>query len=475
MTQEKSYWLRIIEDIRFWIVLFFLVRLISITDAPIEPAHNWRQTTVTMVARNFQEVSPDIRFPRVDFAGNKSGITPMEFPVFNYAIFIVSEVFGYQHWYGRLINLIISSIGLWYFFQLILLFFDKKTAFYSTFILALSVWFVFSRKIMPDTFSTSFVLMGMYYTVGLLRRKKLIKDFILGFLFLSIGILSKLPSAYLLVLLVPLFFKFRGNIKGIFLATGLLILAAPAVYYWYFVWNPYLLETYQFDHFFLGKSISQGAGELLTHWKDLLKRFYDNALKYVGFGLFLIGLIFSIIRKNKKLILVYSLASLGFLVIMLKAGETFTHHSYYIIPFAPVMALVAGFGVQEIKIKWLVTLLLFGYATENILNHQDDFRIKESHQNLVQLEHDLDRLSRKSDLIIINSAPTPSPMYFAHRKGWIVTNKQLETKFFLNTLEQNGAKYLVVLKRAFAEEPNLDYSRFNIILENKDYKIIQLS
>jgi 4-amino-4-deoxy-L-arabinose transferase-like glycosyltransferase len=152
-----------IRDIRFWIFLFFIIRLIGITNPPLEVAHNWRQTTVTMVSRNFFETDNSIFFPRVDFAGEKTGITGMEFPLLNYMIYLLAKLFGYDHWYGRLINLIVSSFGLWFFFKLTQKYFNNKIAFYSTLVLAVSIWFQYSRKIMPDTFSMSFLTASLYY------------------------------------------------------------------------------------------------------------------------------------------------------------------------------------------------------------------------------------------------------------------------------------------------------------------------
>lgn len=63
------------SDIRTWIALVFLVRLIGITDAPIETSHGWRQAFTNMVARNLAEGSFDLLHPRTDVAG--------EFPLFN--------------------------------------------------------------------------------------------------------------------------------------------------------------------------------------------------------------------------------------------------------------------------------------------------------------------------------------------------------------------------------------------------------
>ncbi|MFM6983581.1 MAG: hypothetical protein ACKOXF_05580, partial [Chitinophagaceae bacterium] len=79
-----------LKDIRFWIIVFFIVRLYGIMFPPLEVSHNWRQTTVTMVARNFTEDGAHLLYPKIDIAGEKSGITGMEFPVLNYLIYLVS-------------------------------------------------------------------------------------------------------------------------------------------------------------------------------------------------------------------------------------------------------------------------------------------------------------------------------------------------------------------------------------------------
>ena len=169
-TDKIKNWL---SNIRFWIILFFIVRLFGVTNPPLEVAHNWRQTTVTMVARNFLEVDNSILYPRIDIAGEKPGITGMEFPVLNYLIYLMSLVFGYAHWYGRLINLIVSSIGIFYFYKIIRKYFTSKIAFYSAFLLLLSVWYTYSRKIMPDTFSMSLLIIGYYHGTNYLQRGKI--------------------------------------------------------------------------------------------------------------------------------------------------------------------------------------------------------------------------------------------------------------------------------------------------------------
>ena len=92
-----------------YIVLLFVVRLVGIANPPLEVGHNWRQTTVLMVARNFYEDGLDLLHPRVDMAGELSGITGMEFPLRNALFALVGFVFGFDAGWGRLINLIVSS------------------------------------------------------------------------------------------------------------------------------------------------------------------------------------------------------------------------------------------------------------------------------------------------------------------------------------------------------------------------------
>jgi 4-amino-4-deoxy-L-arabinose transferase-like glycosyltransferase len=460
------------KDIRFWILFFFVIRLIGITNPPLEVAHNWRQTTVTMVARNFLEIDNNILYPRIDIAGEKTGITGMEFPTLNYLIYLVSELFGYQHWYGRLINLIISSIGLFYFYKLVKRYFTKTTSFYATIILTVSIWFQFSRKIMPDTFAMSFIFMAIYYGTNYLLSKNNPKNSVnlaLYFIFVLIGMLSKLPAGYLLILFVFYLFQKEIALKRKLLFCILSILVLIPVYWWYFIWVPHLVDTYGFWHFFMGKSMQEGVSEILLNLKDTLKKFYDTAMKFSGFLFFLVGITYAFIRKERKIYLIFSATFLVFCVLILKSGFTFSHHSYYIIPFVPVMALVAGYGVNQIKNQRFRIFLLILICIEGLGNQFHDFMIHENDSKILNLEKDLDKFSTRNDLIVINSGEYPTPMYFAHRKGWVNSNDSINQEKYVNNLKNKGLKYIVILKRSFAQELVLpNYVR---VFNNPDYSI----
>lgn len=460
-----------VSDIRFWILLFFIIRLYGITLPPLEVAHNWRQTTVTMVARNFYETGPDILYPRIDIAGEKTGITGMEFPLFNYLIFLVSELFGYAHWYGRLINLFISSLGIWFFCGVIRNVFDKRWAFYSSMILLGSIWFAYSRKIMPDTFSFSFVIAALYFAVRYFSSGYR-WNHLLGFLILStIGILTKLPSGFALVFTLFWILNRRIPLKPrmiFLLAAG--ISGIPA-FWWYWVHVPFLVETYGFWHFFMGKDILTGLNEILYWPVSTLRHFYDDALKFSGFFLFLAGLIIAVIRKDYQVVILFLTGFAAFFMVMLKAGYNFVHHSYYIIPFVPVMALVAGYGLSQLPKRWLTVVLLSLCVLEGVLNQQHDFSIKPHYAAIENLEKELDAVTRPTDLILINSGEVPTPMYFAHRKGWVASNEQISSQEFIRQLHSKGLRYILILKKAFGEPMDISYT---VVFENDTFTLYKI-
>jgi 4-amino-4-deoxy-L-arabinose transferase-like glycosyltransferase len=461
----------IFKDIRFWILFFAIIRLYGITNPPLEIAHNWRQTTVTMAARNFSEVDANILYPRIDIAGDKTGITGMEAPIFNYLIYLFSLIFGYDHWYGRLINLVVSSIGVFYFYKLILKYFKQKTAFNAAFILIVSFWFAYSRKIMPDTFASSLAIISIYFGSNYLDRKANLKNLLLYFFFGLTGILSKLPIGYIWIIFAIWFFNGKIRINKKIAFTIATILMFIPVYLWYFVWVPHLVEEYGFWHFFMGKSLKTGLEETITYIGRTLNHFYETAIRYLAFAFLITGLIFVIIKKHKILAWVFILSLFAFSIIILKSGRTFAFHSYYVLPFIPVMALMAAYGLEQIKNKKLIIIILFLISVEGLLNQWNDFYIKPNEKMLINLENDFDKISNPDDLIVINSGYYPTPMYFTHRKGWVTSNENFSNPSFTNNLKQHGCKFILILKKSFGSNINLNKE---IIFENDFYKIYKM-
>ncbi len=458
----------IFTNIGFWIFLLFLIRLVGITNAPLETGHNWRQSLTNMISRNFLEDGVDLLRPQIDMAGEKTGIIGSEFPFFNFLIYLTSYVFGPAHWYGRLINLIISSFGLYYFYKLITSLLNKEVAFNATLILATSIWFAFSRKIMPDTLSVSFLIIGFYYGYEFLKSGKKYA-LLLFFLLSALGLLVKIPALSLfsvvgvVVFLTKIPIKRRISLAVAALGSFIIML------WWYFLWVPYLLKTYQYQ-LYDSKGLIQGVLEIIPYLPQLLEKFYFSALhSFVAFICFCIGLVYFVKNKQKAWLFSLGIISVVFAVFIVKTGAIFPTHNYYIIPFVPVMALLAGYFISTIPAKMQVVVLCL-IALEGIANQQHDFFINKNQLYKLGLEEKTSELIPQNKLIVINGGSSPQDMYFAHCKGWSVTNDELTNSTFVDSLVSLGARYLIVDKNYLES----DFDRSGKIFSDENYAFFLL-
>jgi len=457
----------ILTDIRFWILFFFVLRLIGITNAPLEIGHNWRQSLTNMIARNFLEGNANMLYPQIDMAGNQTGIIGSEFPFYNYLIYLVSLVFGYSHWYGRLINLIASSFGTYFFYLLVEKIYNKKVAFNASIVLLSSIWFAYSRKIMPDTFSVSLVIIGLFYGYMYLTTGTFWKLF-LFFLFTTLGMLCKIPALSLVsvVSIILIVKEIPVNRKLIVLILTTLSLIIVGL--WYFYWVPYLLETYHYQLYF-PKGLIEGFKEIIPLLPDFFEKFYFSSLcSYIALAFVVGGLFFIFKSKDFYLKTGILIITISFFIFILKTGSVFPLHTYYIIPFTPVMALAAGYGLSKFPAKYLYVPLIL-ISLEGIANQQHDFFIKHGERYKLSLEGLTDKNIGKNELIVINGSQSPQEIYFAHRKGWTVENNAIN-KEELNRLKELGASYLIINKKSFAN--TIDY--YPLISSDQNYDIYKL-
>ena len=461
------------SDIRFWILLFLVIRLYGITDPPLEIAHNWRQVTGDMVARNFYEVNANILYPRLDIGGEKTGITGTEFSVLNYLIYVLSLFFGFHDWFGRLINLIVSSAGVLYFYKLLKFKFDEKFSFTAAIILLTSMWFMFSRKTMPDTFSTSLVIISLYFAFDFFKTSKR-SSAILYFVCVTLGVLSKIPAIYLLMILCfPLFDK-NVLLKNKLWISFFTVLMLVPVYWWYFSWVPYLVAEFGFEHYYMGTSFANGLHEIATNIQPTLEKFYFDVFKCIGFVVCIAGLFLSILKKEKSVLLIAGVCSFAFAIFMLKAGRNFYHHSYYIVPFVPIMSLFVAYAMGFIKNKMLYMFILVAIVGESIANQQHDFFIKKSEVYKLSLETIANSVSEPADLIAINGGKNPQLMYFTHRKGWTLEAEQMNEESFMLDILNKECKFLFLDKHTASIADIAAKIKYFKVFENEDFIVLSL-
>ncbi len=460
-----------LQDIRIWLVIAFLLRLYGITNPPIDGAYNWREVDVLGVARNFLELDANIFYPRIDFAGDKSGITGMEFPLLNYLIYIAMSIFGFDHWYGRVINLCFASVGIFFFYRTIKNYFRYELAFPATLLLIFSLWFAYSRKTIPDPFCASLSMIAIYYGLHYLYKdSNRYKSLLIYFVFGMFGILSKIPSAlmYTIFLLSVFDTRVSSRRKFYFVIFSFFLLLPSVV--WYYYWSPHLKSVYGFSYFYGGVSVWQGAIEIVKHFDKFILSVSRSALGYSGFSLYIWGSIQIIRGKDKNFFYLFLLSVLTMAFFILKAGGAI-HHAYYILWWLPAMCLIASYGIEKIQNKKLATFFLVCICIEGVANRAHHFWIDREKVPLLGLEEMLDTFSKKSDRIAINSVGDPIAMYFSHRKGWLTDNRNLQNTLFQNKIKQKGCKYIIILKKIKEKDVILNLP---IIKESEDFRVYKL-
>ncbi len=327
---------------------------------------------------------------------------------------------------------------------------------------------------MPDTFAVSLCLAGLYFGLNFFLPKNSLApaaNLLLFFLLGTLGALCKLPTGFIFSLfLLPLFSKkIALRRKLSFLVAGAILLTING--WWYFYWLPHLIQTYGYEHYPM-RHFWQGAREIFANLPEMAERFYISGLKsYLGFGLYLAGVVLIFWKKNRLLIASFLLLSLTFLGYMFKAGSSFYHHNYYIIPFAPVMALLAAFALQQIPKAWLRNLLLLAIAVEGIANQQDAFRVPKKEWQKLKLEAIADSVSQRSDLAAFhNEEANPQELYFAHRKGWLATQAQLSDPAFRRSLREKGCRFVFVNKLKWNGERLAE----EVVFEDENYFVFRL-
>ncbi len=458
-----------VSDIRFWILFFFVLRLYNI-NAPIFDSHHWRQADGLSIARNFFEIDANILYPRIDHAGEFTGIMGSEFPIMNYLVFLLYKLFGVHWWAGRLVNLTLSSIGSYFLFKLLKSIFNKDVAFNTVLILITSIWFAHSRKFMPDIFSSSLVIIGTYYGYKFLSTSQRNYFFIPYIFFLSLGILSKLPAIIGLAFLTPIIFNKSVQLKRKLVFSAITVFSLIPAVIWYFYWAPYLTQTYGYYYFYMGDSIQVGLQFLVRDWQNMIRRFAVDALQYTGFIVYCIGLFYMLWKKKTKLVFLFISAAIIQVVFMLKGAETFVHHSYYIIPFVPFMALIVGYLISQINKPYLRYGLLLIIMAEGIFNQQHDFHIKPKETYKLELENLADQYSKKEDLIATNGQADPTLLYFSHRKGWSLKNEQFTDKR-IDLLHRKNCK--LIIWDLHQGSPAENFNGFSKVKTTQDFLVFE--
>lgn len=435
------------------VMLFVALHAPRITMPPLDE-HSWRQVDTAAVARNFQYESPNILLPRVDIRGQLSGITGMEFPLYNYLLFIFNSIFKYQHWHGRLITLAFSCLGLAYFYALIKRRYSKSLANFSLGVLALiPLYFIFSKNIQPDIMMLAFMMMSLFYANEYAKRME-DKYFYWMVTTLSITTLVKLPAVFVIIPIA--FILGEGGIKSILskkkLITIFLIVGLPVIA-WY-GYSDYLSKHYGMGNYFYGdtsilKSIKISSTK--GFWKTIADyllplRFPLGILYFLAF----MGFLVSVARKNYMPIIWLG----AFIVFEALFAIKGFYHNYYALPLVPPLALLIGIGIDWIyhNLKKQSKIIAVLFCTSIILAGTffiavswKKFFLNNASEGYLNLERIANDFIDKNDLVITNGNVNPIMLYFSNRKGWSLPESMMNVSD-LRSYIGAGGKYIIINK-----------------------------
>ena len=443
----KSNWWK---QFSTWVGIFFLVRLYGIWNPPLETWHSWRQTLTAMIARNMSEGNFSLLYPQIDMSGDRTGILGSEFPFFQVLIASFNSIFGYQQWYGRLISLIVASFGVYAFYLIVKRLWNEQVAKYAGILLLCSLWFAFSRKIMPDVFAVSLVLIGIWWIIRFVESNSWV--FWSGaLLLLTLGGLSKIPATYLFIGILPFMMNSQVTFRIRFWVMTCFGLATAIIGWWYFIWVPHLVDTYHFQLFF-PKTITEGLNEIKPLWFDFWKQIYFGGMRSYVVLLF-VGIGGYFLVKGKKALSLGIFLSIGvFLLFAVKTGTVFPTHNYYVLPLVPIIALIAGIGLSAIPQKWAVAAAVV-ICIEGLGNQISDFRIKEEVIYKLTLEAQLNAVLKPHEKVVIFAGPDPQLTYWLNRKTWSIERAEFGEKLLMERIRKDGVQFVVLDRNVDASIP----------------------
>jgi hypothetical protein len=337
---------------------------------PPTSVHVWRQCDTMAVARNFYEENMNILQPRVDKRADTNGITGMQFPSYEWLVAGSYYVFGFHEALPRVINWFIYLAAIIAFYHLV------KQVSGSIWLSGIGAWcltwspelYYHGVNALPDVLALTASIAGLFW-FGRWRECKHPGYLGLSLLGVTLGGLTKLQ--FLVVGFPIAVWVIRDVLQRRYAVTDFILLTLYAAVSiclslsWY-AYAVHLIKTSGLTNFGIElRPAANVAVGLAIIKRNLLSDLPELLLGYGTLGLLLVGL--WRLAKHAPVAhpwfmpgLVWGLALAAYYFIELRQMEG---HTYYMLPFLPVLLLLATWGAawlgQFPKARvWLLLLLI---------------------------------------------------------------------------------------------------------------------
>lgn len=416
--------------------------------------HTWRQTYTQSNIDCFYEEDNNILHPRLLARGETDGISPKEFPLFQWTTAQVYRMFHQSIAVTRYYCFALSSLGIIAFYLLVTLMTRNKmlgVAGASMFMFS-PLFYYYSVNPLPDIFALSTAIWSMYFFYRHAQSGQA-KHSVAAALFLCAAAMTKLP--YILFAGIPagmLFNMIRSKETGSkILSYSLHLVFLIPVIWWYSQSLQEMKDNPVLGGFLSNFENESSVGEIIVG--QLISMLPELYLNYTAVLFFLAGFIF-VFRKRASLLNKHLPLLLTALLLFAYFGYEITLigliHDYYMLPFLPLLFLIAVAGIQFLisqNRQWIsyviVVLIMIGPATAWLRIDSRWSPNKSTFNNdWYTYRNEIRNAAPDSVRVIIGNDETQSILpYYAHKRCWTYVDYELSPVRIEKMISQ-GARFL---------------------------------
>jgi len=472
----------------------FLARLINITQPILEVA-GWRQCYTASIARNFYYSGMNVFYPQVLASGNTEGyIGGSEFNIYPFAVAILYKLFGIHESLGRLVSIIAFCGGAFFLYKL-----TRKYAGSTTGLITLLFYtfnpyiFFYSRSFQPESTMLFFSITMLYFFSEWIDREGWWRFALMTFC-ATFAFLTKIPTICLgLPLLYLCLKKYKLNILTQWKLWLFAILSLTITLLWYKHAN-YLksidnLSVNSLSFSYYMKYSVYFLTNLHFYEKVFYAEVFEKDLIYIGGVFFVLGIIFTLKKRELRYIHYWLLAIIIYFFIAAKEVEW---HTYYTMPIIVPASIFVGYaisnslklitaynitGIRKIVLQSLFVIMVVALPLISYHKITGRYKAKRVEKDYpVQIAGKIvDETARENDLVIGCIWGGPELLYYCNRRGWTMDANTCSIER-IEGLKQEGADYFVTTKQDVIDISVLDYlkNKYKVIESTSEYLIVKL-
>lgn len=440
-------------------VLIVIVRFFHFGET-VDSPHNWRQYDTKQYIEGYYQDGNDFLEPGVCWMGGHETLI-LEFPLPEYLIAKLYQVFGPELWVARAFFLLFFVLSAIYFYKILRLIFTDWVPEIATVLFGfapLSVYY--SRAIHIDFFALAFAFAMLYYLMLAVRDRKM-NYLLVSVVLATVAFVEKAPYVFYLVFPVMVYIVHQRSFlwtlkRSVVFVVPVLVLMGWNYYSkitnelipeWHYI--PGFNKFTDMWYWYFGTWQQRTTPD---HWITILGRVRDEILGLSGIVFALAGSLFY--KKNGQYWWVMS----WFFGTLLYVGIFFNlniHHNYYQIPLIASLAILMAMGIQvvvnllpKIRFKAAIAVVLPAVFIVQSLRYAET-NYYQVDQEMEMIAKEIRKHSKPTDLVVVSygglSAQCPLILQPANRKGWSILQEYLDPFIVKLLHEEAGATRLAVV------------------------------